>query len=118
MTRQQRARLARVLEHAAGGEWGLEDLLGPAWAGIHIRGRWLVLPGWRAGFDADELRALLYTSQRARGLEWEVKRLGQELERAHEALQAAERHAAWARHQLRTEARFGGLLGALAGLSG
>lgn len=93
-------------------DYPLSEILGPEWDGVVIRaGRYLVLPGWRAGFEPAELRALFFTSQEARALRHELARARCELEAAIEACDAAESRAAWYRAQLVTESKLGLALG-------
>lgn len=44
-------------------EGQFEDVLGREWRDIWHNGRYLFIPGWRAGFSPDELRQLFYQLQ-------------------------------------------------------
>jgi len=76
-----------------GARWGDDELL--------------YLPMWRRGFTPHELGALFFSSQLARSLERDVKRLTAELERSSIELENARRLAWWYRRQLVCESQLG-----------
>lgn len=70
----------------------------------------LYLGEWRRGFTPHELRALFFDCQRVRALDLEVKNLTSTVERLSDELDREQQRAAFYRHQLVLESRYGAML--------
>ena len=96
----------------------LEALLGSSWQGFYLVGRsgeqgQLQHALWRRPFDAGELVALFWKSQQVEALEFEVRQLRQDLQRANERAERAEAAASFYRHELRAASKLGLMFSAI-----
>lgn len=90
----------------------LEALLGSSWQGFFLIGQsggqgMLQHLHWKRPFEAGELAALFWKSQRADMLEHKIQQLQRETEQAHERADQAEADAAFYRRELRAASKLG-----------
>ena len=91
-------------------------LLGKAWAGWRFgRDGLLYAPGWRRGFEPDEIRAQPFLYGERAVLKRELAELRAEVERMTTELEEARKHAAFYRRQCVLESRYGMALARIVG---
>ncbi|MEW6258026.1 MAG: hypothetical protein AB1592_18895 [Pseudomonadota bacterium] len=87
-TQQARPRRPRVRRTPPPPDLNIQfrDWISPEWDGIWTNGRYLFLPGWRAGFEPEELRVMFYRVQTVGRLERDLRQAQEEVQERAQAL--------------------------------
>lgn len=92
------------------GNFRLEELLGPDWAGFEVRGQYLRFPGLRAALDVKEFLHLHRRHQERGFWESQAQRHEKELARAHSQIDDMENQIAFLKRQIKLESAMGLML--------